>query len=140
MSIHFHRSLLEHILLNYPLFIRRNLQNLQNWRKDYRYKQIYCTNRDFKMDPNTFPYDTNPEYMALLTRQDIEKDLPDKYKKNLLRRSKISVPRKNNSDAHLAMKIKKLFENLEALDLNRNSMSPRTEQKVLMNEIQQVVF
>lgn len=91
------------------------------------------------MDPSTFPYDTNPEYMTLLTRQDIEKDLPDKYKRNLVRRSKASVPRKNKSDVHLAMKIKKLFENLEALDLNRSSMSPRTEQKVLMNEIQQVV-
>lgn len=76
--------------------------------------------------------------MTLLSREDIEKDLPDKYKKRLYRKSKPTLPRKNNNDVHLAMKIKQLFENLEAIDLNRETMSPRTEQKVLLGEIQKV--
>lgn len=87
---------------------------------------------------NHFPYDTSPEYMTLLTREDIEKDLPDKYKKRLMRKCKPSVPRRSNNDVHLALKIKQLFENLEAIDLNKEGMTPRTEQKVLMNEIHKV--
>lgn len=59
-------------------------------------------------------------------------------RKRLYRRSKQSVPRKSSDDVHLAMKIKKLFENLEAIDLNRRAMSPRSEQKVLLEEIQKV--
>ncbi|KOB69327.1 Membrane protein [Operophtera brumata] len=71
----------------------------------------------------------------MLTREDIEKDLPDKYRKKLIRKCKPIAPRKSNNDVHLALKIKQLFENLEAIDLNREGMTPRTEQKVLMNEI-----
>lgn len=76
--------------------------------------------------------------MTLLNRDDLEKDLPDKYRKNLVRRCKPTVPRKSNNDVHLALKIKQLFENLEAIDLNRKDMTPRTEQKMLLNEIQKV--
>ncbi|KOB58161.1 Uncharacterized protein OBRU01_25490, partial [Operophtera brumata] len=65
----------------------------------------------------------------------IERDLPDKYRKKLIRKCKPIAPRKSNNDVHLALKIKQLFENLEAIDLNREGMTPRTEQKVLMNEI-----
>lgn len=92
------------------------------------------------MDPKNYPYDTHPDYMTLLTREDIEKDLPDKYRKKLRKRSKPTVPRKSNNDIHLALKIKQLFENLEAIDLNRKDMTPRTEQKMLLNEIQKVCF
>lgn len=90
------------------------------------------------MDPKSFPYDTNPDFMTVLTREDIEKDLPDKYRKKLIRRAKPTVPRKSNNDVHLALKIKQLFENLEAIDINRKDMTPRTEQKMLLNEIQKV--
>ncbi|CAH2097176.1 unnamed protein product [Euphydryas editha] len=119
---------------------KRNIELLCNWRKEYRNKQLTLTfdNNTFKITPRTYPYDTNPEYMTLLSREDIEKDLPDKYKKRLYRKSKPTVPRKNNNDVHLAMKIKQLFENLEAIDLNRETMSPRTEQKVLLGEIQKI--
>lgn len=92
------------------------------------------------MDPKTYPYDTHPDYINLLSREDIEKDLPDKYKKRLLRRCKPTQPRKGNNDVHLALKIKQLFENLEAIDLNRKDMTPRSEQKMLLNEIQKVIL
>lgn len=92
------------------------------------------------MDSNDYPYDTNPDYMTVLCRHDLEKDLPDKYRKNLIRKSKPTVPRKSNNDVHLALKIKQLFDNLEAIDLNRKDMTPRTEQKMLLNEIQKVCF
>ncbi|XP_063834822.1 uncharacterized protein LOC135083993 [Ostrinia nubilalis] len=116
---------------------RKNLELLKNWRRNYRFKQQFVDS-SYKIDSQNIPYDTAPEYMNLLTREDIEKDLPDKYKKRLIRRCKPTVPRKNNNDVHLAMKIKQLFENLEAIDLNREGMTPRTEQKVLLSEIQKI--
>ncbi|XP_013185074.1 uncharacterized protein LOC106130717 [Amyelois transitella] len=116
---------------------RKNIQLLQNWRRDYRIKQ-HTADGTYKLEPKSFPYGINPEYMTLLTREDIEKDLPDKYRKRLIRRSKPTVPRKSANDVHLALKIKQLFENLEAIDLNRKDMTPRTEQKVLLNEIQKI--
>ncbi|XP_050357798.1 uncharacterized protein LOC126778332 [Nymphalis io] len=119
---------------------KRNIELLRNWRREYKKKKITLTlgNNSFKMIPTSFPYDTNPEYMTLLGREDIEKDLPDKYKRRLYRKCKPTVPRKNNNDVHLALKIKQLFENLEAIDLNRETMTPRTEQKVLLGEIQKI--
>ncbi|XP_047539868.1 leucine-rich repeat-containing protein 1-like [Vanessa atalanta] len=119
---------------------KRNIELLRNWRREYKNKQITFSleNNSFKMIPKSYPYDTSPEYMTLLSREDIEKDLPDKYKRRLYRKCKPTVPRKNNNDVHLAMKIKQLFENLEAIDLNRETMSPRTEQKVLLGEIQKI--
>ncbi|XP_023951266.2 leucine-rich repeat-containing protein 27-like [Bicyclus anynana] len=119
---------------------RRNIELLKNWRKNYRNRQLTLSMEDdkYKLTPKSYPYDTNPEYMTLLSREDIEKDLPDKYRKRLFRRSKPTVARKSNTDAHLAMKIKKLFENLESMDLNRETMSPRTEQRVLLGEIQKI--
>ncbi|XP_053619432.1 leucine-rich repeat-containing protein 27-like isoform X2 [Plodia interpunctella] len=116
---------------------RKNIQLLQNWRREYRIKQ-HSADGTYKLEPKCFPYDTNPEYMTFLTREDIEKDLPDKYKRKLVRRCKPTVPRKSSNDVHLAIKIKQLFENLEAIDLNRSDMTPRTEQKVLLNEIQKI--
>ncbi|CAG9794852.1 unnamed protein product [Diatraea saccharalis] len=116
---------------------RKNLELLKNWRKTYCYKKQFVDS-GYKMQSKHFPYDTAPEYMTLLTRDDIEKDLPDKYRKNLVRRAKPSVPRKNNNDVHLAMKIKKLFENLEAIDLNKTGLTPRTEQRMLLGEIQKI--
>ncbi|XP_075986509.1 uncharacterized protein LOC142983483 [Anticarsia gemmatalis] len=116
---------------------RKNLQLLSNWRRNYRTKQ-FTADASYKMDPKNYPYDTHPDYMTLLTREEIEKDLPDKYKKRLIKRCKPTVPRKSNNDVHLALKIKQLFENLEAIDLNRKDMTPRTEQKMLMSEIQKI--
>ncbi|CAG9119011.1 unnamed protein product [Plutella xylostella] len=116
---------------------KKNMEQLKNWRQMYRTTQIF-TNPDYQLKPETFPYDTNPAYMTLLSREDIEKDLPDKYRKKLVRRCKPTVPRKGASDVHLAMKIKKLFENLEAMDKQREEMTPRTEQKVLLGEIQKI--
>ncbi|CAH2265400.1 uncharacterized protein LOC120634355 [Pararge aegeria] len=119
---------------------KRNIELLKNWRKNYRHRQLTLSVQDnkYKLTAKTYPYDTNPEYMSLLSREDIEKDLPDKYRKGLHRRPKPTVPRKSNNDVNLAMKIKKLFENLEAIDLNRDTMSPRTEQRVLLEEIQKI--
>ncbi|XP_004922105.1 uncharacterized protein LOC101741999 isoform X1 [Bombyx mori] len=116
---------------------RKNAELLKKWRQNYRHSKqsAACT---YRLDPKSYPYDTNPDHMTFLTREDIEKDLPDKYKRRLLRKSKLTVPRKTNNDVHLAMKIKQLFENLEAIDLNREGMTPRTEQKVLLNEIQKI--
>lgn len=116
---------------------RKNLEILKDWRKKYRLNQ-FNTDGSYKMDPKNCPYGTHAEYMSFLTRDDIVKDLPNKYKKKLIRKSKPSVARKSNNDVHLALKIKQLFENLEAIDLNRKDMTPRTEQKMLMNEIQKI--
>ncbi|CAB3222997.1 unnamed protein product [Arctia plantaginis] len=116
---------------------RKNLELLRDWRKTYMINQ-FDADGSYKMDPKTYPYDTHPDYMHLLSREDIEKDLPDKYKKRLSRRCKPTQPRKGNNDVHLALKIKQLFENLEAIDLNRKDMTPRSEQKMLLNEIQKI--
>ncbi|KAM3957975.1 uncharacterized protein ACR2FA_008015 [Aphomia sociella] len=116
---------------------RRNIELLRNWRKEYRVRQL-SADGTYRLEPKNYPYDTNPEYMTLLTREDIERDLPDKYRRRLVRKSKPTVPRKGNSDVHLAMKIKQLFANLEAIDLNRERMTPRTEQKALLTEIQKI--
>ncbi|XP_026754386.2 leucine-rich repeat-containing protein 27-like [Galleria mellonella] len=116
---------------------RKNVELLRNWRKEYRIRQ-QSADGTYKLEPKNYPYDTNPEYMTLLTREDIEKDLPDKYRRRLIRKSKPTVPRKGNNDVHLAMKIKQLFANLEAIDLNREGMTPRTEQKALLTEIQKI--
>ncbi|XP_041985273.1 E3 ubiquitin-protein ligase LRSAM1-like [Aricia agestis] len=116
---------------------RRHKEYLRNWRQNYRNKQLFMGSHNIQQKQD-FPYDTNPEYMTILTRADIEKDLPDKYRRRLLRKSKQSVPRKNNEDVLLAMKIKQLFENLEAIDLNRQCMTPRTEQKALLGEIHKI--
>lgn len=113
------------------------MELLRHWRQNYRVSQR-TTNPSYKMGSDKFPYDTHPDYMCLLTREDIEKDLPDKYKKQLVRKCKPAVPRRSNSDVHLALKIKQLFENLEAIDLNKGEVTPRTEQKMLMSEIQKV--
>ncbi|CAH2059621.1 unnamed protein product, partial [Iphiclides podalirius] len=117
------------------------MELLRHWRRTYgqRQRSMPRENGPCVRSAKDYPYDTSPEYMSLLTREDIEKDLPDKYKKRLWRRCKPSVPRKNNSDVHLAMKIKQLFENLEAIDLNRGEMTPRTEQKVLLTEIHKTI-
>ncbi|KAJ2939301.1 hypothetical protein O0L34_g13397 [Tuta absoluta] len=117
---------------------RKNLENLKNWRNKYKYSQFFCRDASYRLDPKQFPYDTSADYLKLLTREDIEKDLPDKYRKSLVRQSKPVRPRKPKNDVHLAMKIKKLFENLDSLDLNKESMTPRTEQKVLLNEIHKI--
>ncbi|CAK1541188.1 unnamed protein product [Leptosia nina] len=117
---------------------KKNMQLLRNWRKNYKNRKLFLSNDTTNYSEPQYPYDTNPEYMTFLTREDIEKDLPDKYRKNIVRRSKPSVPRTNTSDVHLAMKIKQLFENLEAIDLQTNEMTPRTEQKVLLHEIQKI--
>ncbi|XP_049880435.1 uncharacterized protein LOC126376931 [Pectinophora gossypiella] len=117
---------------------RKNLQSLRNWRSDYRNRQYFNQHASYRLDAKNYPYDTSPEYMTLLTREDIEKDLPDKYRKSLTRRCKPTVARRSNNDVNLAIKIKKLFENLEAIDLNRDKMTPRTEQKALMSEIQKI--
>ncbi|GBP32442.1 Leucine-rich repeat-containing protein 27 [Eumeta japonica] len=123
----------------------KNIQNrktkelLQNWRIRYRNSQLHLSDHvKYSMDGNQLPYDTDPEYMTLLSRDDIERELPDKYKKKLVRRSKPSVRRKNPQDVQLAMKIKELFKTLEAIDLHRENMTPRTEQKVLKEEIKKV--
>ncbi|KAJ8709583.1 hypothetical protein PYW08_009587 [Mythimna loreyi] len=116
---------------------RKNLEQLKNWRKDYIINKCKA-NGSYKMNSKDFPYDTHPDYMTLLNRDDLEKDLPDKYKKKLIHKCKPTVPRKSNNDVHLALKIKQLFENLEAIDLNRKDMTPRTEQKMLLNEIQKI--
>ncbi|KAG6462434.1 probable serine/threonine-protein kinase roco9 isoform X2 [Manduca sexta] len=116
---------------------RKNLELLKNWRQKYRHRQL-TNNSSYKLEAQSFPYDTNAEHMNFLTREDIEKDLPDKYRRKLVRKCKPTVPRKTNNDVHLAMKIKQLFENLESIDLNREGMTPRTEQKVLLNEIQKI--
>ncbi|RVE52763.1 hypothetical protein evm_002636 [Chilo suppressalis] len=116
---------------------RKNLELLKDWRKTYCYKKQFADSH-YKLQSNHFPYDTSPEYMTLLTREDIEKDLPDKYRKKLVRRSRPTVPRRNNNDVHLAMKIKKLFDNLEAIDLNKEGLTPRTEQRMLLSEIQKI--
>ncbi|KAL4710811.1 hypothetical protein ACJJTC_010934 [Scirpophaga incertulas] len=116
---------------------RRNFELLRNWRRNYCLKQQFA-NSSYKMMAGDFPYDTSSEYMNLLTREDLEKDLPDKYKRNLFRRSKPTVPRKNNNDVHLALKIKQLFQNLDAIDLNKDGLTPRTEQKLLLSEIQKI--
>ncbi|CAH0597800.1 unnamed protein product [Chrysodeixis includens] len=117
---------------------RKNLEHLKNWRTDYGSRKHTHADSSYKMDPKNFPYDTNPDFMTVLNREDIEKDLPDKFKKKLVRRAKPTVPRKSNNDVHLALKIKQLFENLEAIDINRKDMTPRTEQKMLLNEIQKI--
>ncbi|XP_032523625.2 asporin-like [Danaus plexippus] len=119
---------------------KKNVELLRNWRKTYRNKQsnLPLDPDSYKLTAKKFPYDTDPEYMTFLNREDIEKDLPNKYKKRLYRKAKPTVPRKRSNDVHLAMKIKQLFENLEALDLNRETMSPRTEQKILLGEIQKI--
>ncbi|XP_068625571.1 uncharacterized protein [Battus philenor] len=119
---------------------KKNIEALKNFRRNYRAKQMSMKNGNNTQmrNANDYPYDTSPEYMTFLTREDIEKDLPDKYKKRLWRRPKPTVPRKNNGDIHLALKIKQLFENLEAIDLNKGEMTPRTEQKILLNEIQKI--
>ncbi|KAI5651342.1 leucine rich repeat domain-containing protein [Phthorimaea operculella] len=117
---------------------RKNLENLKNWRNKYRTSQFFSRDGSYRLDPKHFPFDTSPEYLKLLTREDIEKDLPDKYRKSLVRQSKPVRPRKPKNDVHLAMKIKKLFENLDSLALNKETMTPRTEQKVLLNEIQKI--
>ncbi|XP_073963385.1 uncharacterized protein [Choristoneura fumiferana] len=116
---------------------RKNAELLRQWRRSYRdCKQL--AKGSYKMCPKNYPYDTNPEYMTLLTREDIEKDLPDKYRKKIIRRAKPTVPRKGNSDVNLAMRIKQLFENLESIELRGETMTPRTEQRVLLNEIQKI--
>ncbi|CAG4970817.1 unnamed protein product [Colias eurytheme] len=115
---------------------KKNMELLKNWRTTYKTRQLFMT-RDKQTDMN-YPYDTCAEYMTFLTRDDIEKDLPDKYRKKIVRKSKPTVPRKSSNDVHLAMKIKKLFENLEAIDLEKREMTPRTEQRVLLNEIQKI--
>lgn len=114
------------------------MEFLRNWRKNYKNKQSFMSNDTTNYTEPQYPYDTYPEHMTFLTREDIEKDLPDKFRKKIVRRSKPTVPRKSNNDVHLAMKIKKLFENLEAIDLQTNEMTPRTEQKILLHEIQKV--
>ncbi|CAH1641600.1 unnamed protein product [Spodoptera littoralis] len=119
----------------YALSKFQKLELLKNWRSDYRMGK-FAKNGSYKIDSNNYPYDTNPDCMSMLNRDELEKDLPDKYKKKLVRRSKPTVPRKSNNDVHLALKIKQLFDNLEAIELNRKDMTPRTEQKMLMNEIQ----
>lgn len=53
-------------------------------------------------------------------------------------RAKPTVPRKSNNDVNLAMRIKQLFENLESIEQRGETMTPRTEQRVLLNEIQKV--
>ncbi|XP_059050573.1 leucine-rich repeat-containing protein 40-like [Achroia grisella] len=116
---------------------RRNVELLRNWRKEYRIRQ-QSVDGTYKLEAKNYPYDTNPDYMVLLNREDIEKDLPNKYRQKLIRKSKPTVPRKSNNDVHLAMKIKQLFANLEAIDLNREEMTPRTEQKALLTEIQKI--
>ncbi|XP_050681983.1 leucine-rich repeat-containing protein 27-like [Leptidea sinapis] len=117
---------------------RKNLEGLRKWRTNYRNHQLLGGERSYKMDRSTIPFDTNPDYMTFLTREDIEKDLPDKYKKKLVKRCRPSVARKSNEGVHLAMKIKQLFENLEALDVDKKGMTPRTEQRLLLNEIQKI--
>ncbi|XP_061723163.1 uncharacterized protein LOC133529463 isoform X1 [Cydia pomonella] len=113
---------------------RKNAELLRQWQRNYRdCKQLVSGTHN-----PSFPYDVSPEYMTLLSREDIEKDLPDKYRKKIARRSKPTIPRKGTSDVHLALRIKQLFDNLESIDLNGGSMTPRTEQKVLLNEIQKI--
>ncbi|XP_038219636.1 uncharacterized protein LOC119837917, partial [Zerene cesonia] len=116
---------------------KKNMELLKNWRTNYKTRQLLIR-QDRPTDPISYPYDTCEEYMTFLTREDIEKDLPDKYRKKIVRKSKPTVPRKSSNDVHLAMKIKKLFENLEAIDLDKRDMTPRTEQRVLLNEIQKI--
>ncbi|KAF9408307.1 hypothetical protein HW555_011976 [Spodoptera exigua] len=130
-----HKELLES--MDKILQGRKNLELLKNWRSDYRMGK-YTKKGSYKIDSNNYPYDTNPDYMTILNRDDLEKDLPDKYRKRLVRRCKPTVPRKSNNDVHLALKIKQLFDNLESIELNRKDMTPRTEQKMLMNEIQKI--
>ncbi|XP_022827644.1 uncharacterized protein LOC111357258 [Spodoptera litura] len=130
-----HKDLLES--MDKILQGRKNLELLKNWRSDYRMGK-FAKNGSYKIDSNNYPYDTNPDCMSMLNRDELEKDLPDKYRKKLVRRSKPTVPRKSNNDVHLALKIKQLFDNLEAIELNRKDMTPRTEQKMLMNEIQKI--
>ncbi|XP_063629663.1 uncharacterized protein LOC134801065 [Cydia splendana] len=113
---------------------RKNAELLRQWQRNYR----DCKQLVKSTHTPSFPYDVSPEYMTLLSREDIEKDLPDKYRKKIVRRSKPTIPRKGNSDVHLALRIKQLFDNLESIDLNGGSMTPRTEQKVLLNEIQKI--
>ncbi|XP_022123246.2 uncharacterized protein LOC110998774 [Pieris rapae] len=117
---------------------KKNMELLRNWRKNYKTRQFFMSNDTTNYTDPIYPYDTNPEYMTFLTREDIEKDLPDKFRKKIVRRSKPTVPRKSNNDVHLAMKIKELFQNLEAIDLQTNEMTPRTEQKILLHEIKKI--
>lgn len=117
-------------------FHDRSLEALKNWRYNYKNEQILHPNTYYALNLSNIPYDIDLNYVKILTRADIEKDLPDKYKKKLSRK-------KVASDIHLQKrnfqnKMSELVEHMQTLKSENYECTPRTERKVIGCRIRKV--
>lgn len=91
----------------------------------------------YTLNLSSFPYDTDIERVKILTRADIEQDLPDKYKKNIRTKSK-TVNQKYKEKAPIEMRILEVADRMESINGTHNEDSPRTVQQIAASEIKKV--
>lgn len=86
------------------------------------------------------PYDTDLEFVKILTRADIEKDLPDKYVKNIKRTQSVTKnhPKSIVKGEEIEMKITDLLQTLQTENNKFVNCTPRSEKNIAINEIKRV--
>ncbi|PSN51273.1 hypothetical protein C0J52_11785 [Blattella germanica] len=96
---------------------------LSKWRKS-------GTRTSNKLELSVWPYDTDPVYMSMLTRAELQGPTLDRQRK----------PVEFKPPINIGEEMTEIFKSLEELDNCRkySNLSPRTEQQNLNNEIQTV--
>lgn len=109
---------------------------MKNWRYNYKNEQIIHPNTYYALNLSNIPYDIDLNFVKILTRADIEKDLPDKYKKKLHKKKVVTESRSQKQN--LKNNISELVENLQTIKSENYEYTPRTERKVIGCKIRKV--
>ncbi|KAG8269240.1 hypothetical protein J6590_004537 [Homalodisca vitripennis] len=108
---------------------RRNAEALKQWREEAKTQQD-CPKRDSDAEIN-FPYDTDPEYLKMMSRGDLVRDGSQRHRDSSLHNVRHEEP--------INGKILSIMAALQELQMSQtNVASPRSEQRVLAQEIKKI--
>uniref|UniRef100_A0A1B6KZ96 Uncharacterized protein n=1 Tax=Graphocephala atropunctata TaxID=36148 RepID=A0A1B6KZ96_9HEMI len=109
---------------------RRNAEALKQWREEAETQQQVTPERGSDAEIN-FPYDTDPEYLRMMSRRDLARDESQNRRDSSLHNIRHEEP--------INGKILSIMAALQELQVSQNtSVSPRSEQRVLAQEIKKI--
>ncbi|XP_054266173.1 leucine-rich repeat-containing protein 27-like [Macrosteles quadrilineatus] len=110
---------------------RKNVETLQQWQDETKLlKQTHVKKVSCKTEVD-FPFGTDPEYLKILSRKDLKEDWNHRRE---------SSPHNFRHEEPINNRIVSIMTALQELQTSQSStlMSPRTEQKILSEEIKKI--
>ncbi|XP_077284426.1 uncharacterized protein LOC143909977 [Arctopsyche grandis] len=117
---------------------RKSLAALKNWRNDYKNTKLIDHHTYYALNLSNIPYDMDLNHIKILTREDIEKDLPDKYKKNICKKPNNSKS-KSREKMIFHSKIAEVSESMRTVLSENYDWTPRTEKKIIGCKIRKLI-